>query len=604
MSTGSGHPLWWSQPVAAEGSTASEGIRRQLGKPRLDPLTVLVREAAQNSCDAALDGRDVDFAVKISRLTGRRLENWRDFLLPEPHESALGLQEAMEHNPQVLTITDRGTTGLGGPLRADEPPREGERADFVKFVRNVGERKDMNLGGGSYGFGKGIFYNVSRCHVIVVDSQCVFRGKVQRRLIGAAMGDGFESGGARFTGRHWLGASEDGIAQALLDEDAEAVANSLGLPHFGPDDTGTTVAVVDVDLGTRDNDEARTPETAAYYLASTITWNLWPRMISGYTGRLHCSVKHEGFNVDIPDPEATIELRPFIQAYRKLSEDGQYTVPQRKTPPTEIGRFAKAEAMAPFRVNDLLAWAAPFRGPAHHCARMRQADLVVDYVAGMPHPDEAVQYAAVFQSSTDADHYFSDAEPPTHDDWVTSGLQGTALGVVRLANSFIRGNLNPAQPDTATPNVSEAALAPLANRLAGLLSGAIDADSSNTDSESGGGARRRSSNHSGARPRITAGPDLVIRDGVAVIGAAVALPQWTRPTPVTAEPQVVIDGGIEKDSSLEQPAVLGWSCPATGERRTGATLLVDPTDDRLWEVTVKPPRDTVIRLSVRVGDAT
>ncbi len=75
---------WWSQPVAAEGSTASEGIRRQLGKPRLDPLTVLVREAAQNSCDAALPGRDVEFAVKISNLSGRRLQNWRNFLLPEP----------------------------------------------------------------------------------------------------------------------------------------------------------------------------------------------------------------------------------------------------------------------------------------------------------------------------------------------------------------------------------------------------------------------------------------------------------------------------------------------------------------------------------------
>ncbi len=123
----------------------------------------------------------------------------------------------------------------------------------------------MSLGGGSYGFGKGIFYNVSRCHVIVVDSQCMFRGKLQRRLIGAAMGDGYEDKKIRFTGRHWLGVKEDGIAQALVDDDAVRVAESLGLPRFDDGETGTTVAVVDVDLGgsAGTDDVERTPATSS-----------------------------------------------------------------------------------------------------------------------------------------------------------------------------------------------------------------------------------------------------------------------------------------------------------------------------------------------------
>lgn len=61
---------WWSQPVAAEGSSASEGIRRQLGKPKLDPLTVLVRETAQNSCDAAVGDGNVEYAIRLWRLSG------------------------------------------------------------------------------------------------------------------------------------------------------------------------------------------------------------------------------------------------------------------------------------------------------------------------------------------------------------------------------------------------------------------------------------------------------------------------------------------------------------------------------------------------------
>lgn len=194
---------WWSQPVAAEGSTASEGIRRQLGKPHLDPLTVLIRETAQNTCDAALPGGgDVDFAVRLHQLSGNRLAGWREFLLPEPAGSALGIAEAMDRGPLVMTLSDRGTTGLGGPLRADESPLNDERPDFVNFIRNVGERKAVDLGGGSYGFGKGILYNVSRCHLIVADSVCMYRGRLQRRLIGAALGDGFTAAGRRWTGRH------------------------------------------------------------------------------------------------------------------------------------------------------------------------------------------------------------------------------------------------------------------------------------------------------------------------------------------------------------------------------------------------------------------
>lgn len=596
---------WWSQPVAAEGSTASEGIRRQLGKPRLDPLTVLVREAAQNSCDAALPGHDVEFAVKISKLSGRSLQNWRDFLLPEPAGSRLGLEQAMDRGIRILTITDRGTTGLGGPLRADEPPLPGERADFVKFVRNVGERKDVTLGGGSYGFGKGIFYNVSRCHVIVVDSQCMFRGRLRRRLIGAAMGDAYEADKTRFTGRHWLGVDEDGIAQALVDDAATRVAESLGLPRFREGETGTTVTVIDIDLGNNGgtDDTQRSPEQAARFLASTIAWNLWPRMITPSPGRLRCSVKFEGFSVPVPDPERSIELRPFIEAFRKLDVEGEYMVPSRKTPPVEIGRFAKVETMAPIKSDELLAVAAPFECPARHCARMRQANLIVDYVAGNAHPEEGIQYGAVFRSSAEADQYFSDAEPPTHDDWVTSGLHGTALGVVRLANSFIRANLSPAQPDRGVTTASEAALAPLANRLSGLLAAAPDGDGPGPENGQERKRGKRRSSGSRSRPRIVEAPRLTVIDGEPVIVAGVSFPAWPVTTVVEAAPAVVIDSGIERETDLAQPEVLYWSCRTTGELRRGETISLDPADPRDWDVAVRPPEDAVIRLALNVDDA-
>lgn len=595
---------WWSQPVAAEGSTASEGIRRQLGKPHLDPLTVLIRETAQNTCDAALPGGgDVEFAVRLHRLSGNRLAGWREFLLPEPAGSALGLAEAMDRGPLIMTLSDRGTTGLGGTLRADESPLDGERPDFVNFIRNVGERKAVDLGGGSYGFGKGILYNVSRCHAIVADSVCVFRGRRQRRLIGAALGDGYTHGGRRWTGRHWLGVPEDGHTRPLLDDEADAMAERLGLPRFNGDATGTTVAVVDVDLGRRqgqDGDAVREPEEAADFIVSTMLWNLWPRMIHGRPNRLVCSVRRDGFAIEVPDPETMIELSPFVKAYRALSQEGQYQVPARKAKPTEVGRFAVVKGMAPPRTSPMAAAAAPFEGRAHHCARMRHADLVVDYFSGEAPTDEAVQYGAVFRSSPEADGYFAEAEPPTHDDWVMNGLRGTARGVVQLATGFIRERLREQSTPSSGPTpAGDAPLASLAGRLSGLMTAEGDLAEGSVRHESTPTGRRSSGG-----PRFVMAPQLLEENGVPVIFGVVQFPSWPSSRVVVAEPVIVLDNGVEtSDGSTGSPVVIGWRSTESDPPVDGAQIVVDRSSDRIWEVRVQPAPDAVVRVNLAVREA-
>lgn len=597
---------WWSQPVAAEGSTASEGIRRQLGKPQLDPLTVLIRETAQNTCDAALPGAaEVEFAVRLQRLSGNRLAGWHDFLLPEPAGSDLGLERAMGRDPLILTLSDRGTTGLGGPLRADETPQDGERPDFVNFIRNVGERKAVDLGGGSYGFGKGILYNVSRCHVIVADSVCVYRGRRQRRLIGAALGDGYTHGGRRWTGRHWLGIQEDGHSRPLLDEEADAMASRLGLPRFTGDSTGTTVAVVDIDLGRRQGgeeggDTLRRPEEAAEFIVSTMLWNLWPRMISGRSNRLVCSMRCDGFTTEVPDPEKVLDLAPFVKAYRALSEEGQFEVPERKADPKEIGRFAVRKGMTSPRPDPLVAAASPIGSRAHHCARMRHADLVVDYFKGEALTDEALQYGAVFRASPEADRFFAESEPPTHDDWVVSGLRGTTRGVVQLANSFITKRLrDEATPTSAVAPSGDAALASLAGRLSGLMTAEGDLAQASQPRDTPTGGRRSSGG-----PRFLDAPRLIEENDVPVILGLVQFPSWASTRVVVAEPAIVLDSGVEASTGGPgSPAVIGWRSTEQDPPVSGSEIIVERSTDRIWELRVKPPTDAVVRVNLVVRDA-
>ncbi len=46
---------WWPKPLGP-GDTIGDSARKILGKPDLDPVDVLVREAAQNSWDARIEG--------------------------------------------------------------------------------------------------------------------------------------------------------------------------------------------------------------------------------------------------------------------------------------------------------------------------------------------------------------------------------------------------------------------------------------------------------------------------------------------------------------------------------------------------------------------
>lgn len=184
-------PRWFSQPYPPEGASAAEGIRNQLGRPELDLLTILVRESAQNSWDARLTqaSSPVEYRIDMWTVGPAHTGAWRELLLNDaPAGTAkFPLRDTLRHGPvQVLAVSDRGTRGLGGPTRADDAV--GPDRDFVSFIRNIGEPRDTALGGGTYGFGKGIFYLLSKSGTVLVHSRCrTAKGGHETRLIGCTL---------------------------------------------------------------------------------------------------------------------------------------------------------------------------------------------------------------------------------------------------------------------------------------------------------------------------------------------------------------------------------------------------------------------------------
>lgn len=573
---------------------ASTAIRRNLGVTELHPLVILLRETAQNSWDAR-QGDSISLTYAVEPLGEARVDGFKRHLSPGPLDG-LPLMDWLRSDAPILIVSDRRTSGLGGPTRSDVAYEGPDRPNFVNFMRNVGEKRDRELGGGTYGFGKGILYRQAQAGVVLVDTMCVFEGRSQRRVMAAGLGDPFTLEHRRHTGRHWWGQTVDGIIEPFVGDDAVIVASELGLKGFSAGETGTDVYVLGADFGPSDDPEGRLDRhQAGEMLVSAALWNLWPMLIDhGGSRSIDITVTVDGVALPIPDPEALARLQPFVQALVKLNA-GEGLVNTRRSAPIEVGRFAASTG--PYMPNepDIIRRAEPFEGPSRHCALMRSVELVVGYVEGPPPSDPLLQYGAVFRASEEADEYFAEAEPPTHNAWYTQNLSGTARGVVTGARTFYTRELERlmSEPSHEGEHV-RVPLGKLSHHLARLLPAATGDGGGDSGGGGGGGG-------GGVSPRLlklegSARFDLDDDEPRIIQDVSVLASERIR---LIATASVAVDGGSEKQAPAksELPQVLGWTA-GPDSWVDGGELIVGPDDSRKWTSVVRPAADasTVVRV--------
>jgi hypothetical protein len=243
------HLVLNSESVSPTGSISSIGIINQLGRPNLDTLAVLVRETVQNSWDARLSNSEaLTFTVHGWALTQLQRQVLAERVFWErPKAESLPMAQLDKDDPLYgLIIKDRGTTGLAGPTRADIVP-EGSPRNFISFLRDVGQPSNQNLSGGTYGYGKASLYRASGMQTILVHTRCrLENGRLESRFIASALGNRWSNNeGKQYTGRHWWGRIEDDIVEPILNNDADLLAESLGMGGFNDDETGTTILILD-----------------------------------------------------------------------------------------------------------------------------------------------------------------------------------------------------------------------------------------------------------------------------------------------------------------------------------------------------------------------
>ena len=471
--------------------------------------------------------------------------------------------------------------------------------DYVSFVLNVGDPRDTVHGGGTYGFGKAIFFRTSAASTILVHTRCRNEfDRIESRLVGCALGSSYDANGRPHTGRHWFGIPDAaGNIEPIRGDEADLVAHRLGFPPLAAGEFGTTIAVLAPKLDHHDEGEA------ARMLADSVIWHLWPKMIHrvGRDPAMTFRVALDGESLELADPRDHPVLHEFVAAYQEISESGD-TISY-GSGATPIGRIRLRTTFAPPPVVDEVGRAAGLGDGVHHCCLLRTPELVVEYRPGPPLPDERIWYAGVFKTFLEFDEPFAKAEPPTHDAWSPEDLDDRERSIVRTTlrkiDDALRRHAAPTPTDDAGRDNADG-LAAVSGLLGSLLApapgqGAGPRDKSGTGRNAG---RSRVKTISPPRWDSHEGADVVVQEFEVDPGGGTVT--------VGAETSVRVWGGGGKEAApplgASAPSLVAWRAP-DGTLYPAGRLAVRSDEGGRWQAIVSVPRDTMTRIRIHEARA-
>lgn len=521
----------------------------------------------------------------------------------------------------MLIVTDRGTRGLCGPTRADLA--SDEYNDFVAFVRNSGRAEGKMLGGGTYGFGKGVLYDASVASTIMVFTRTSSAGRPVTRFMAIGMGSPFIAKGRHYTGRHWWGAASSvtGV-EPVTGARAVALARGAGMMTIPEGATGTAIAVI----APVAHDE-EVAEDIVQRIADAATWWAWPHMVGNGDGpTIAFSFSNDGKTLVAPDPSKHPVLRHHVAAYPKALAvlDGNKVAGGWPWTAMEI-RSARPKrrlgALVHRKFPAEQAGIAPGQNPPadlSHISLMRNPRLIVQYMPVPPDVNGQLT-AGVFVVPPELDRDFALSEPVAHDEWVPGYLELEKFGrnPVKQALDRLKAELRSASDNGGVPVQTPGGLtgvARLATVMGDLLEGqpgGIDAGTSVPPGKAAGSGFSPGGKTGGAPGRGSRGrgvqmqgePELLLLKGTAIaqfnMTTLVAEGHAVR---LVATPHVLVDGGAAEkpdDPPLgsEVPVVTGWIVDGS-PAAPGATLELSQTGQHEVAVRITQPQDAAVTVHI------
>lgn len=431
------------KPFDPSGDVYANSVTRTMKSQALSAWDMFTREALQNSWDARDQSsqRDgVTFAVDFFELDDKQMHALSDGVFGNDYSGIPALQSALSSGTMsALCVSDSGTHGLRGPSVATAATNG--PTDFNSFIRNIGRSDTKTVAGGTYGFGKGVFFIASSVQTIVVYTRTIDEHNNRvNRLIAMANADDFTEGKVAYTGRHWwgeyavkeTGADRTEFAEPYTGEVADRIASVLGLDTYFNETrpTGTTVMILEPELSVEDENgnSPKNPQRAVMeQIARSLTRWAWPHMLDIDTGmdpiEFSVSYKHEA--IKIPGPKEDPAIANFARAYYEAL--AAHNPPANRWDQRFNGRITTISAARPKKALGVLSLidlpeaiseqrTVIDREISSHVATMRKPRMIVEYYKA-PESSTGKPYCGVFIADDDADVVFARSEPAAHHQW-------------------------------------------------------------------------------------------------------------------------------------------------------------------------------------------
>jgi hypothetical protein len=535
---------WLPEENGLAGGFEAAGFLRLLGVPSLHNVELLVRETAQNSWDARANKAIVEMQFIGKQFDKGSTEHTalvEKFFSHKPKKNQFpSLSGSLEKSSiPILVIRDSETKGLGGVTNARSVGQENATNRYRRFLLNIGEQGYKEHGGGAYGYGRSICFSASFSHTAIIYSRTKDDLKdYESRLIGVGYGNQFALNDTNHNGRHWWTTS-DTIGSPITGEMADSIAEELGLQPYKRKESGTTIMIIDPDLGTDLADAMRS-------IALSIETHLWPKYVdlssSGRPPQMKFAVTHLGKDVQIRKPSDIDPLKHYVRAFSSsikrnserathvdlhdpgLKHTAIFLRPDQRSNPIgqlSVSSFPKnSEPLIDPDTSETSYMQSKLSSLNSHVVLLRDPDLVITYEAIKPNDDSTIGTAGVFKADPSSNENLRKSEPPAHDSW-SEGHQNpevnkTTRAVHRNIKRFIESQVNPnteIRPTESTADNSHASV--ISKHIGSLIWNEVMIGGGNLTPGGGGGAGGAGGGGGGGgakNPKIEK-PKLALTDG-------------------------------------------------------------------------------------------
>ena len=323
--------------VPGPGTIGAGGVIKNLYGSKLSVTEIFLREAVQNSYDARVGDPDhirkkkpLIFKIHAYRFSKEQLSTLKVLLGSKNVQSFFhkNILPNITDNMLNIEVTDLNTFGLVGKPQPTDMLGNQNFAHFVYFTGN--DKKKDETSGGSFGFGKASLFAFSKARTIIVYSRIASQGSTykekiyQSRLIAISSDERIEDA----IDRCWWGKRIESTsiqamyAAPILDEEADSIAFSLGMRVFEPEQTGTSILVLNADSDKPIKDEydniKNIDEIIQKDLPRYIVHWYWNKIANQ---SIIFELKYENNFIEIENPVDIQPYKTFIKAYRKYQEN-------------------------------------------------------------------------------------------------------------------------------------------------------------------------------------------------------------------------------------------------------------------------------------------